>query len=580
MKKYLAAMVGTFVALMAHAADFSVNGVTYKITDSKGLIVEVVAGTQKYSGTVIIPATVAFDEKTYKVKAIGQSAFNGCTDLEKVVIGENVEEIAYRAFYNCNNLTDINWSNNIRSYGADAFNGCSALTYAELSASLESMNSGVFHDCIGITSIKINEGCGVIGVTAFAGCTKLQEVTIPNSVTTMGNSAFNGCTALTQATVGNGLKKIDQNTFSGCTNLETVVIGSAVEEIAYRAFYHCNHLTDINWSNNIRSYGADVFNGCTALTYAELSASLESMNSGVFKDCIGITSIKINDGCAAIGVTAFSGCTKLQEVTIPNSVTTMGNSAFNGCTALTQATVGNGIMKIDASTFSGCNRLETVSLGNMLSEVAYRAFYNCSSLSTITVKSIDVPSTGSDAFNSFTATLYVPSEALNDYKNHATWGKFNKILPTSDKVYLIISQTESGSIKIPVTKATRYALVIEAAAGWKVNSVTFNDIDVTAELDNGTFTTPSMVEDATIRVAYEAVSDDIATVKPSRMKVFGTAETIVVRGAEKGELVSVYATDGVRVGSSVAGSGDVNIRVKSGATYIVKVGTSTLKVAL
>ena len=344
--------------------------------------------------------------------------------------------------------------------------------------------------------------------------------------------------------------------------------------------YGCNNLSDINWSNNIRSYGADVFNGCTALTYAELSASLETMNSGVFSDCIGITAIKINDGCATIGVSAFSGCTKLQAVSIPNSVTTLGNGAFKGCTALTQATIGDGVKKIDQLAFSGCNRLETVKLGNQVSEVAYRAFYNCSSLSTITVNAKEVPTTGTDPFSTYTATLYVPAEALDDYKNHATWGKFSNILPTTDKVYLIIAQTESGSLKVPVTKATRYALVIEAAAGWKVNSVTFNGTDVTADLNDGTYTTPSIVEDATIRVAYESTSDEIATVSQSQVKVFGTDNAIVVRGAAAGELVSVYATDGVLVGSSVAGRGDVSFRVKSGATYIVKVASSTLKVAL
>ena len=113
--KRLAAMtVVAWMSLSTQAADFVVGNISYDITDDKGKVVAVVAGSSKYTGSVTIPATVTSGGTTYTVKRIGNYAFEDCTDLTAVTLGSNIEQIGYRAFRNCTSLSNINWLNSIR----------------------------------------------------------------------------------------------------------------------------------------------------------------------------------------------------------------------------------------------------------------------------------------------------------------------------------------------------------------------------------------------------------------------------------------------------------------------------------
>jgi len=99
----------------------------------------------------------------------------------------------------------------------------------------------------------------------------------------------------------------------------------------------------------------------------------------------------------------------------------------------------------------------------------------------------------------FAATLYVPASSVASYKEHEVWGKFNDIQPIVEDVYLVISQSEAGRVRIPVTKGASYALVIETENGWKINSVTYDGTDVTEQVVDGTYTTPGIFETAELR---------------------------------------------------------------------------------
>lgn len=63
--------------------------------------------SNEYSGSVIIPASVIYNNVTYSVTKIGDDAFNGCTSLKSVTIPSSVTRIGMRAFSGCSNLTDI-----------------------------------------------------------------------------------------------------------------------------------------------------------------------------------------------------------------------------------------------------------------------------------------------------------------------------------------------------------------------------------------------------------------------------------------------------------------------------------------
>ena len=60
-----------------------------------------------YSGSIVIPESVVYKEKTYKVTRIGQQAFFCCEDVISITIPKSVNVIRHYAFAGCSNLTEI-----------------------------------------------------------------------------------------------------------------------------------------------------------------------------------------------------------------------------------------------------------------------------------------------------------------------------------------------------------------------------------------------------------------------------------------------------------------------------------------
>ena len=67
------------------------------IDDMRAL--EVTQGDDRYSGDVVIPATVSYEGETYPVTGIGEWAFAGCVGMTAVSIPTGVTSIGAHAFY-------------------------------------------------------------------------------------------------------------------------------------------------------------------------------------------------------------------------------------------------------------------------------------------------------------------------------------------------------------------------------------------------------------------------------------------------------------------------------------------------
>ena len=74
--------------------------------------------------SIVIPETY----KGLKVTAIGKNAFENCTGLTSVTIGNSVTSIGSCAFYNCTGLTSVVIPNSVTIIYWNAFCGCTGLT--------------------------------------------------------------------------------------------------------------------------------------------------------------------------------------------------------------------------------------------------------------------------------------------------------------------------------------------------------------------------------------------------------------------------------------------------------------------
>ena len=203
---------------------FEVDGINYDYNSAKQAVV--IASDNKYKGSIMIPATVAYNGVTYGVKSIGDGAFSNCSNLTEVIIPNSVTEIGQSAFSDCSGLAEVTIPNSVTEIGKSAFSGCTSLTAVTIPNSVTKLSSFVFLNCSNLTEVTIPNSVTSIGEHAFNGCSGLKEVTIPNSVEKIDIWSFANCTALTEITIPSSITSLENYTFSGCNALTKVRINS------------------------------------------------------------------------------------------------------------------------------------------------------------------------------------------------------------------------------------------------------------------------------------------------------------------------------------------------------------------
>ncbi len=135
--KFLKLWLAVSALLLApsiYAHDCVVGGVYYNLNSSSLTATVTYRGSSyssyssEYSGDVVIPITISYSGKEYRVTSIGSSAFYNCSGLTSLEIPNSVTSIGSSAFYNCSGLTSLEIGNSVTSIGSSAFYNCSGLT--------------------------------------------------------------------------------------------------------------------------------------------------------------------------------------------------------------------------------------------------------------------------------------------------------------------------------------------------------------------------------------------------------------------------------------------------------------------
>ena len=150
-----------------------------------------------------------------------------------------------------------------------------------------------------------------------------------------------------------------------------------------------------------------------------------------YKD--SITSVVIGNGITSIGKKSFLGFSNLTDISIPNTVTMINQHAFNECTSLTSVELPNALTHIYGNAFDGAG-LTSVTIPASVTSISSDVFKDCNSLSSVKVLGVTPPSISGNSFPDNVSTIYVPAEAVEDYKNGT--GSINWIL-FKDKIQAI-----------------------------------------------------------------------------------------------------------------------------------------------
>ena len=412
-----------------------------------------------YSGAVVIPEEVTYNNKTYIVTGIGTYAFRQCYNLTSVSIPNSVKTIGEEAFYQCWSLTKVKMSNNLTSIQNAAFHSCYSLKSITIPKSVTYIGKNAFSGCANITSVNITDieaWCKIrFGETdngssltynefdnaianplyyahhLFLNGEEIKDLVIPNTVTDIGEFAFYGCSGLISVVIPNSVININSYAFSGCSGLTSVVIPNSVTNINSYAFHGCSGLISIEIPNSITRITKSSFRECSGLTSVTIPSSVKRIDQYAFEGCTNLTSVHITDlaswcnilfgsnplvyanhlymggteivdliipdNVTSIGSNTFSNCTGLSSLTLSNSVTSIGKSAFAFCSGLTSVTIPNSVTTIGESAFEDCDGLTSVTIPNSISKIGDRSFYHCEGLISITIDD-GVKSIGSNAF--------------------------------------------------------------------------------------------------------------------------------------------------------------------------------------
>ena len=676
----------------AKAVEVTIDGIKYNVI-AKGKQATVISGDTKYSGDIVIPSEIIYNNVTCNVTSIGDEAFRDCTKLTSITIPNSVTSIEYMAFNGCSGLTSITIPNSVTSIGNSAFEGCTGLTSITIPNSVTSIGNYAFSWCTSLASIEIPNSVTSIGSEAFNWCNGLTSITIPNSVTSIGSCAFYNCS---------GLKEVHINDIAAWCNIDfedcvanpmcyahnlylnnelitELVIPDGVTSIGKEAFYDCEGLTSITIPNSVTSIGKSAFYGCSRLkevhindlvAWCSIDFGSSSANplyyaQNLYLNNELITELVIPNGVTSIGYAAFYSCSGLTSVTIPNSVTSIGIGAFESCTGLktvinlsnltfSKGSNSNGYIAcyadnvynapngsieddyifgkpndistlilylgneteltlpadykgesyvIGASAFNGNNTITSITIPNSVTRIGNDAFSNCENLTDVYCLATNVPYTYINPFlGSYPEymTLHVPAEAINSYKTTKPWSSFGNIVTLDGEIV----EPEEPEVKICATPTISYnngklSFECETEGAEFTTDVTCSDINkfydseinFSATYNISVYATAAGYENSDIVNAtlcwIECDCDaddntDIINIPAKAVFVTSNNGTINISCSLEGEVVELYTSDAMFIGSTAIENGCATIEsgLSKGNIAIVKIGEKSIKVII
>lgn len=181
----------------------------YKILDDTGerKTVCVMGTTGYYPTTLEIPGTIqetvkvsdkVYDTINYDVVAIGNpdgsgdaELFANNSDIQTLIVGNNVEYIAPSAFSGCTSLESVSFGYALKTIGNNAFSNCSYLRTVTFNSDyIETIGEYAFAYCNSLETLSLPEGLSVVSDGMCQGCGELRTLVIPSTVESIGNNPF------------------------------------------------------------------------------------------------------------------------------------------------------------------------------------------------------------------------------------------------------------------------------------------------------------------------------------------------------------------------------------------------------
>ena len=341
------------------------------------------------------------------ITSIGDYQFYNLTSLKSVIFEGNVTNIGNCSFRNCINLTSLFMPNTLTNIGTRAFEDCinlEEINFSDLSK-LSSLGASAFEDCISLEEVNFSDlsKLSSLGEGAFLNCSSLKQIKIPQNVTNIDMYAFKNCINLEQVIFieNSKLETIGYEAFADCISLETIKLPNSIISTGTWSFKNCSKLNTVNFGDNckLQEIGDYTFQGCSSLVNIILPENLKTISTGAFQECSGLLKINIPKNVEHIESLTFNNCVNLNEISFhsENQLKEIGQYAFNMCENLLQIEMPNTVTYIGSYAFSNCTKMSKIIIPDSVTVIESNAFAHCNNLTSINVPK-DISNIGSNAF--------------------------------------------------------------------------------------------------------------------------------------------------------------------------------------
>ena len=278
--------------------------------------------------------TVTFADGVTRVPdylfATGSSKADGLyAHITKVVMADSVTDIGAYAFYNCHDLTDIDFGG-VQTIGANAFAYNTALKALTLGSAVASAGDSAFRGDTALQSVAFDAALTSLGANAFCGDASLKTLTFPKRLASIGSSCFADCTALSSIDFGQDNVTLGICAFKSCTSLTEITIRGNIADCSGYSVDADNYYTDRRYPSNSVFYNAGANSESLTVTFTEgvtavpayLFATGATLAAGDFAH---VTKVVLPSSVESVGLAAFCNCHDLADAYYPGTKAAWGD---------------------------------------------------------------------------------------------------------------------------------------------------------------------------------------------------------------------------------------------------------------
>ena len=339
--------------------------------------------------------------KGYGLASVPKQVFQNKYYLETVeFLGGG--DVGDDAFYYCQELKNVTFTNGIKNVGKQAFCNCDSLTNVDFLICVETIGDSAFAYCDNLSSVILPNTLLSIGQYAFSYIPGPKTFVIPDSVISIGLAFYTGFET-ERIVIGSG---VTSNSFLDMyqiqNSLESIVIRCDNENAKNHAMdyanthalpYFINEYDESAIQTDANGFKTCSINGEVYLTKYTGEATDVIIPSNVtivshhaFAGNKTLESVILPEGVKVLGRGAFNSCENMKSIVLPSTLKTIGDVCFYYCFSLQELNLPEGLESIGDDAIGYCSKIETLVIPSTCHDLGRYAIFNCESLVSVTFK--------------------------------------------------------------------------------------------------------------------------------------------------------------------------------------------------